>query len=162
MLYIAVRSQGQPSLPGIASLQGGYHESTTYIPLGSSGGPDGITLQHIRDLLAGSTDDSLQQALVDFLNLMLAGAFGQEISSIIFGGRLIALSKTVASDPSVWATLWGGWQPNVQIAMSSAGEARSCSHNSWVSESQVGLRQQCMQQEDLSAIYQLVTIWKTT
>jgi len=73
--------------------------------LGSSGGPDGITLQHIRDLLAGSTDDSLQQALVDFLNLMLAGAFGQEISSIIFGGRLIALSKTVASDPSVWATL---------------------------------------------------------
>ena len=38
-------------------------------PLGSSGGPDGITPQHIMDLLAGSTDDSLQQALVDFLNL---------------------------------------------------------------------------------------------
>ena len=37
-------------------------------PLGSSGGPDGITPQHIMDLLAGSTDDSLQQALVDFLN----------------------------------------------------------------------------------------------
>ena len=43
-----------------------------------------------------TTDDSLQHALVDFLNLMLAlaGAFDQEISSIIFGGgRLIALSK---------------------------------------------------------------------
>ena len=62
-------------------------------PLASSGGPDGITPQHIRDLLAGSTDDSLQQALVDLLNLMLAGAFDQEISSIILGGRLIALSK---------------------------------------------------------------------
>jgi len=62
-------------------------------PLGSSGRPDGITPQHVRDLLAGSTDDSLQQALVDFLNLMLAGAFDKEISSIILGGRLIALSK---------------------------------------------------------------------
>jgi len=36
--------------------------------------------------LAGSTDDSLQQAFVDFLNLMLAGAFDQEVSSIIFDG----------------------------------------------------------------------------
>jgi len=62
-------------------------------PLASSGGPDGITPQHIRDLLAGSTDDSLQQALVDLLNLMLAGAFDQEISAIIFGGRLITLSN---------------------------------------------------------------------
>ena len=46
-------------------------------PLSSSGGPDGISPQHVRDLLAGSTDDSLQQALVDFFNLMLAGAFDQ-------------------------------------------------------------------------------------
>ena len=74
----------------------------------------------------GSTDDNLQQALVDFLNLMPAGAFDQEISSVILGGRLIALSKTVASDPSVWATLLGGWQPSVQIAMSSAGEFVLC------------------------------------
>ena len=36
--------------------------------------------------MAGSTDDSLQQAFVDFLNLMLAGAFDQEVSSIIFDG----------------------------------------------------------------------------
>ena len=62
-------------------------------PLGSSGGPDGITPQHIRDLLAGATDDCLQQALVDFVNLMLTGAFDEEVNSIIFGGRLIALSK---------------------------------------------------------------------
>jgi len=62
-------------------------------PLGSSGGLNGITPQHIRDLFVGSIDDSLQQALVDFLNLMLAGAFDQAISSILFGGRLIALSK---------------------------------------------------------------------
>ena len=62
-------------------------------PLGSSGGPDGITPQHIRDLLTWSTDENLQQALVDFVNLMLAGTFDKEVDSIIFGGRLIALSK---------------------------------------------------------------------
>ena len=74
-------------------------------PLGSSGGPDGITPQHIRGLLTGSTDENLQQALVDFVNLMLAGTFDKEVNSIIFGGRLIALSKkTVEFDQSVWAT----------------------------------------------------------
>jgi len=35
--------------------------------------------------IIGSTDDSFLQALVDFLKLMLTGAFDQEISSIIFG-----------------------------------------------------------------------------
>jgi len=62
-------------------------------PLGSSGGPDGITPQHIRDLLIGSTDENLQQALVDFVSLMLARTFDKEVNSRIFGGRLIALSK---------------------------------------------------------------------
>ena len=31
--------------------------------------------------------------MVDFVNLMLAGTFDKEVNSIIFGGRLIALSK---------------------------------------------------------------------
>ena len=56
-------------------------------------GPDGITAQHIRDLFAVSTDDILQQVLVDFTNLMLSRAFDEEVNSIIFGGRLITLSK---------------------------------------------------------------------
>jgi len=34
-------------------------------PVGSAGGPDGHSPQHIADLVAGATDDSLQQALVD-------------------------------------------------------------------------------------------------
>ena len=62
-------------------------------PLGSSGGPDGLTPQHITDLLSGATDDSFQQALVDFVNLLLAGSLDKEVSAIVFGGRLIALSK---------------------------------------------------------------------
>jgi len=66
-------------------------------PLGSSGGPDGITAQHIRDLLAGATDDTLQQALVDFVNLMFAGAFDAEVNAVIFGGRLVALAKKMAA-----------------------------------------------------------------
>ena len=62
-------------------------------PLGSAGEPDGITPQHTRDLIIGSTNDCLHQAFVDFVNLMLAGAFNKEVNSIIFGGRLIALSS---------------------------------------------------------------------
>jgi len=88
-------------------------------PLGSSGGPDGITPQHITDLLQGATDDSHLQDLVDFVNLILGGAFDKEVNSVIFGGRLIALSKKMeASDQSVWATLCEGWQPNVPITTS--------------------------------------------
>jgi len=59
-------------------------------PLGSSGGPDP---QHITDLLSGATDDSFQQVLVDFINLLLAGSIDKEVSAIVFGGRLLALSK---------------------------------------------------------------------
>jgi hypothetical protein len=62
-------------------------------PLGSSGGPDGLTPQHIADLLTGATDDSLHRGLVDLVNLMLAGTFDSEVNAILFGGRLIALSK---------------------------------------------------------------------
>ena len=56
---------------------------------GSSGGPDGLTPQHLLDLLTGVTDDSLEQAIVDWVNVMLACSFNE----IIFGGRLRALSK---------------------------------------------------------------------
>lgn len=62
-------------------------------PPGSSGGPDGLTPQHIQDLLIGATDYNLQQALVDWVNLMLAGSFDKECNEVIFGGRLIALQK---------------------------------------------------------------------
>jgi len=47
----------------------------------------------IADLVAGATDDSLQQALVDWVNLLLAGAFDKDVNTIIYEGRLIALSK---------------------------------------------------------------------
>ena len=61
-------------------------------PLESSGGPDGITPQHIADLLSRTTDDSLLQALTDLVNLLLSGSIDNEVNTIIYCGRLIALS----------------------------------------------------------------------
>ena len=61
--------------------------------LGSSGGPDGLTPQHLIDLLAGDSDSGLLNALTDLINFMLAGKFYSEINTIIYGGWLIALSK---------------------------------------------------------------------
>jgi len=45
-------------------------------------------------IITGATDDSLEQAIVEWVNVMLAGSFSAEINEIIFGGRLIALCKT--------------------------------------------------------------------
>ena len=42
-------------------------------PLGSSGGPDGITPQHLRDLLCRATEDDLRTSLTDLVNILLAG-----------------------------------------------------------------------------------------
>ena len=80
---------------GLGQLFGGlgWAGSMKIDPWTTLGGPDGITPQHIRDLLTGSTDENLQEALVDFVNLMLAGTFDKEVNSIIFRGRLIVLSK---------------------------------------------------------------------
>ena len=62
-------------------------------PAGSSGGPDGLTPQHLTDLLLGDEEGKLLNALTNLTNLMLAGKFDTEIISIIYGGRLIDLSK---------------------------------------------------------------------
>ena len=64
-----------------------------HFSLGSSGEPDGLMPQHLIDLLAGDSDSRLLNALTDLINLMLAGKFDSEINTIIYGGRLIALSK---------------------------------------------------------------------
>ena len=72
---------------------GDVRKSLRTFPLGSSGGSDGLTLQHPIDLLAGDSDSRLLNALTDLINLMLAGKFDSEINTIIYGARLIALSK---------------------------------------------------------------------
>ena len=42
------------------------HEALRSFPAGSSGGPDGLTPQHILRLLTGATDNNLESALVDW------------------------------------------------------------------------------------------------
>ena len=127
-------------------------------PLGSSGGPDGITAQHIRDLLAGSTDDSLQQALVDFTNLMLSGAFDEEANSIIFGGRLIALSK---KDGKVRPISVGYTLRRLAAKCANSHiitkRTRRFSRSSWVSGSQAVPKQPFMQCEGFWRTYHPVT-----
>jgi hypothetical protein len=62
-------------------------------PLGSSGGPDGLTPQHIRDLLLGAPDDQLRKDITDLVNILLSGDLLLAVREVIFGGRLIALEK---------------------------------------------------------------------
>ena len=62
-------------------------------PPGSSGGPDGLTAQHIRDLLGCSAGPRLLSSLTSLVNLLLRGDLCPVVNAILFGGRLIALRK---------------------------------------------------------------------
>lgn len=62
-------------------------------PAGSSGGPDGLTAQHLKDFLSGAPDLSLASALTDLVNILLTGELPLNIREVIFGARLIALQK---------------------------------------------------------------------
>ena len=62
-------------------------------PAGWSGGPDGMTPQHLLDMIAGASEEKLLEALTAFTNVLLSGKLYTTIREIIFGGRLIALQK---------------------------------------------------------------------
>ena len=69
------------------------HKSLKTFPAGSSGGPDGLTPQHLLDMIAGAPDEKLLEAVTDFTNVLLSGKLSTTIREVIFGGRLIALQK---------------------------------------------------------------------
>ena len=62
-------------------------------PLGSTGGPDGLTPQHLKDLLAEAPENKLLDLMIQLINFVLLGSFPIAINEIIFGGRLIAFEK---------------------------------------------------------------------
>ena len=68
----------------------------SFIP-GSSGGPDGLLLQHLLDLTSediGEPALRLMDALRDFFNkIIFLGKVPKEMCATIFGANLIALSK---------------------------------------------------------------------
>jgi hypothetical protein len=62
-------------------------------PAGSAGGPDGITPQHLKDLMAFGVDENIGQHLSDLVNLLLMGGLPEEVNEVIYGANLLALSK---------------------------------------------------------------------
>ena len=62
-------------------------------PLRSTEGPDGVTPQHLKDILPEAPDNKLMDSMTQIINRKLAGSFPISINEIIFGGRLIALEK---------------------------------------------------------------------
>lgn len=65
-------------------------------PNGSAGGLDGLSPQHLKDLLGhscGEAGDGLLKELTFLVNLMLQGKVSQEVTSILYGANLCALIK---------------------------------------------------------------------
>lgn len=63
-------------------------------PPGSSSGCDGLTPQHIKDMITAEGQSShLLTAITTIINLIVAGNVPDTIKPFFFGGRLIALSK---------------------------------------------------------------------
>src|SRR2546425_6487636 len=63
-------------------------------PAGSSGGPDGLSPQHLKVLLSCRVaGPDFLSALTGFTNMILAGRCPSSIAKTFFGGRLIALDK---------------------------------------------------------------------
>ncbi|KAL4706471.1 hypothetical protein ACJJTC_015669 [Scirpophaga incertulas] len=63
---------------------------------GSAGGLDGLTPQHLKDLLGHSSGDSgmlLLKALTDLNNFMLSGKVNAQVTSTLYGANLCALVK---------------------------------------------------------------------
>ncbi|XP_048001834.1 uncharacterized protein LOC125238542 [Leguminivora glycinivorella] len=65
-------------------------------PNGSAGGLDGLSPQHLKDLLycgCGDTKENLLRDLTALVNIMLAGQVPLEITNILYGANLCALTK---------------------------------------------------------------------
>ena len=63
-------------------------------PAGSSGGPDGMRPQHLKDmLLCQESGTDFLAALTGFTNTVLAGLCPKDMKPYFFGGRLLALNK---------------------------------------------------------------------
>ena len=62
-------------------------------PAGSAGDANGLTAQHLRDILSGASDEKLKTALTDFINILLNGELPLPVREILFESRLIALQE---------------------------------------------------------------------
>jgi hypothetical protein len=78
----------------MAVVEDDVRKAVQSFPAGSSGGPDGLRPQHLKELIgcreAGS---DFLTALTAFVNMLMAGKCPINVAPIFFGGRLIALDK---------------------------------------------------------------------
>jgi hypothetical protein len=80
--------------PSLAVNEEEVRHAVLSFPGGSSGGPDGLRPQHLRDLvLCRENGGDFLSALTAFTNLVLAGQCPTEVARIFFGGRLLAFKK---------------------------------------------------------------------
>ena len=68
-------------------------EAIKTFPSGSSGGPDGLRPQHLKDLTNKQIGGGLLDALTDFVNLVLAGKTPEWARAFFFGASLFAFNK---------------------------------------------------------------------
>ena len=62
-------------------------------PAGSSGGPDGLRPQHLKDLTNKQVGETLLDSITDFVNFVLLGKTPTWIRPFFFGASLFAFSK---------------------------------------------------------------------
>lgn len=65
-------------------------------PNGSSGGFDGLQPQHLKDMMNGTSEQSINNFLTtmsQLLTLGLKGLIPESVCSVLYGARLIALQK---------------------------------------------------------------------
>ena len=82
------------SLPSLSVDEQEVRQAAMSFPAGSSGGPDGLRPQHLKDMLPiDNVDIGFLSALTGFVNTVLGGLCPPSIAPYFFGGRLIALKK---------------------------------------------------------------------
>lgn len=63
-------------------------------PVGSSAGPDGLRPQHLLDLInCQESGHALITAITALINLLLQGLCPSKVTTVLFGGKLLALKK---------------------------------------------------------------------
>ena len=81
-------------LPYCSVVEEDVRKAILSFPAGSSGGPDGLRPQHLKDIImAIDAGSDFLAAITGFVNIVLAGCCPPLIAKYFFGGRLIALRK---------------------------------------------------------------------
>jgi len=68
-------------------------EAINSFPAGSSGGPDGLRPQHLKDLTNRQIGGSLLEAITNFVNFVLSGKTPTWVCPFLFGASLLAFNK---------------------------------------------------------------------